>query len=165
AGGLPRGQASRKINDRKLLTGLLSAAGVRDDRQKRAVLRAVDKLDRLGLEGVELLLGAGRKDESGAFTKGAELSPDAIGRVLGFVQAGAGRASTLDNLANVIGGSAEGDEGLVELARIDAALVGLGVSADRAVFDPSVERGLEYYTGAVFEAKLLLQTADEKGQP
>jgi histidyl-tRNA synthetase len=60
---------------------------------------------------------------------------------------------------------AEGDEGLAELAAIDAALSGLGVGADRAVFEPSVVRGLEYYTGAVFEAELLLSTLDEKGQP
>ncbi|WP_197422627.1 ATP phosphoribosyltransferase regulatory subunit, partial [Phenylobacterium sp. CCH9-H3] len=75
------------------------------------------------------------------------------------------RASTLAKLADVVGGSAEGDEGLAELAAIDAALTGLGVAADRATFDPSVVRGLEYYTGAVFEAELLLSTLDEKGQP
>jgi histidyl-tRNA synthetase len=65
----------------------------------------------------------------------------------------------------VVGGSAEGDEGLAELEAIDRALTGLGVSPDRAVIDPSVVRGLEYYTGPVFEAELLLSTTDEKGQP
>jgi histidyl-tRNA synthetase len=166
AAGLPEGAAIIKINNRKLLNGLLAAAGVADDRQKLAVLRAVDKLDRLGPEGVRLLLGEGRKDESGAFTKGAGLTAKAALAVLEFTQAGMGdRGETLDAIAKVIGGSAEGDEGLAELGRIDEALKGLGVDAGRAVFDPSIVRGLEYYTGAVFEAELLLQTLDDKGEP
>jgi histidyl-tRNA synthetase len=166
AAGLPAGSALIKINNRKLLNGLMSAAGVTDEGQKLAVLRAVDKLDRLGPDGVRLLLGEGRKDESGDFTKGAGLNASAAERVLAFTAAGAGdRASTLSKLADVVGGSAEGDEGLAELAAIDAALAGLGVGADRATFDPAVVRGLEYYTGAVFEAELLLSTLDEKGQP
>jgi histidyl-tRNA synthetase len=166
AAGLPRAAYALKINNRKLLNGLLSAAGLTSEGQKLAVLRAVDKLDRLGLDGVKRLLGAGRLDESGAFTKGAELQASAIDSVLAFVSAGAGaRAATLDRLANVIGGSAEGDEGLEELSRIGAALAAFGVGEDQALFDPSVVRGLEYYTGAVFEAELLSQTADEAGDP
>ncbi|HEY9235368.1 MULTISPECIES: histidine--tRNA ligase [Phenylobacterium] len=164
AAGLPTGSAVIKINNRKLLNGLLAAAGVTDEAQKLGVLRAVDKLDRLGPEGVRLLLGEGRKDESGAFTKGAGLSAAGADAVLAFTAAGAsGRSETLDKIAAVIGGSAEGDEGLAELAAIDRALASLGVGADRAMFDPSIVRGLEYYTGAVFEAELLLQTKDEKG--
>ena len=65
----------------------------------------------------------------------------------------------------MVGGSAEGDEGLADLAAIDQALNGLGVGAERATFDPAVVRGLEYYTGAVFEAELLAETVDERGQP
>jgi histidyl-tRNA synthetase len=114
---------------------------------------------------VRLLLGEGRLDESGAFTKGAGLNASQAERVLAFTAAGAGRGETLGQLSNVIGGSAEGDAGLAELAAIDAALTSLGVGADRAIFDPSVVRGLEYYTGPVFEAELLLSTTDEKGQP
>src|SRR5690606_12478327 len=80
----------------------------------------------------------------------------AIGAVLAFVGAGAGeRGETLNRLAGVIGGSAEGDAGLEELARIDAALTGMGVGQDRARFDPAVVRGLEYYTGPVYEAELV----------
>src|SRR4051812_45403749 len=166
AAGLPTGAAVVKINNRKLLNGLLTAAGVSSNGQKLAVLRAVDKLDRLGPEGVKLLLGEGRKDESGDFTKGAGLSATGIDAVLGFTVAqGADRATTLANIAKVIGGSEEGDAGLMELSRIDAALKGLGVSEAQARFDPSVVRGLEYYTGPVFEAELLLQTTDDKGRP
>jgi histidyl-tRNA synthetase len=165
AAGLPKDAFVLKINNRKLLNGLLATAGVADEGQKLAVLRAVDKLDRLGADGVRLLLGEGRKDESGAFTKGAGLNTKAVESVLAFVAAGAdGRSETLDRIANVIGGSAEGDEGLSELALIDQALRAMGVGAGQAVFDPSIVRGLEYYTGTVFEAELLLQTTDEKGQ-
>ena len=165
AAGLKRGDYLLKINNRKLLNGLLATAGVESAGQKLAVLRAVDKLDRLGPDGVRLLLGEGRKDESGDFTKGAGLKASAAEAVLAFVQAGAGRSETLSRLSNVVGGSVEGDAGLEELARIDAALTAMGVGPDRAVFDPSVVRGLEYYTGAVFEAELQIQTTDDRGEP
>jgi len=109
AAGLPRGACVLKINNRKLLNGLLTAAGVADEGQKLAALRAVDKLDRLGLDGVKLLLGEGRLDESGAFTRGAGLASAGVDAVLAFVSAGRGeRSATLDRLANVIGGSTEG---------------------------------------------------------
>jgi len=164
AAGLPRGTAVLRINNRKLLNGLLSAAGVDSAGQKLAVLRAVDKLDRLGEEGVKLLLGEGRLDESGAFTKGAGLKGAAVDQVLAFLGAGKGdRGTTLSALSDIIGGSAEGAEGIEDLGRIAAALSALGVGEDRATIEPSIVRGLEYYTGAVYEAELLLETTDEKG--
>ena len=167
AAGLPRGSAVVKINNRKLLNGLLSAAGVSDTSSRLAVLRSVDKLDRLGIEGVSMLLGLqGRLDESGAFTKGVGLNAKAVETVMGFLRAKAEtRFGTISAIADVIGGSAEGDEGLAELSAIDDALKGMGVDESRALFDPSVVRGLEYYTGPVFEAELLLETKDEKGHP
>ncbi len=165
AAGLRPGEYALRINSRKLLNGLLTSAGAVDAGQRLGVLRAVDKLDRLGVEGVRLLLGAGRKDESGAFTKGAGLPMAAIDAVIAFVEAGAGgRAATLERLSNVIGGSVEGDEGLEDLARINAALTRLGVGEGEAAFEPSIVRGLEYYTGAVFEAELLTKVQDERGQ-
>jgi histidyl-tRNA synthetase len=165
AAGLPRGAYLLRINNRKLLNGLLTASGVADEAQKLAVLRAVDKLDRLGAEGVRLLLGEGRLDESGAFTRGAGLAGAAAEAVLTFIAAGQdSRTATLARIATVVGGSSEGDEGLAELERIGAALGAFGVAEDQAVFDPSVVRGLEYYTGAVFEAELLAEAEDESGQ-
>ncbi|MEO8811554.1 MAG: histidine--tRNA ligase [Caulobacteraceae bacterium] len=165
AAGLPRGGFVVRINNRKLLDGVLAGAGATDAGQKLAVLRAVDKLDRLGIRGVADLLGAGRRDESGAFTKGAMLDGPAVDAVVAFVEAGSGaRAATLDRLANVLGASREGDEGLSELAAIDAALGALGVGEDAAIFDPSVVRGLEYYTGAVFEAELAGGSVDAGGE-
>ncbi|HTN40771.1 MAG TPA: histidine--tRNA ligase [Asticcacaulis sp.] len=154
-----------RINNRKLLNGLLSSLGVTEPGQQLGVLRAIDKLDRFGLEGVALLLGAGRKDESGDYTKGAQLPDSAIQPVLDFVSAGGAgtRAGVLEKLAAVLSNSAEGQTGLEDLARINAAVSAMGVSEEAAIFDPGIVRGLEYYTGPVFEAELLLQTRDEKG--
>jgi len=168
AAGLAPGAFVLKINNRKLLNGLMDRAGVSDGGQRLAVLRAVDKLDRLGPEGVRLLLGEGRRDESGAFTKGAGLGAGASEAVLSFTAAGEGadgasRAETLDRLDAVVGGSDAGREGLEELAAIGTALDAFGVEQDRARIDPSVVRGLEYYTGTVFEAELLLETAERFG--
>jgi histidyl-tRNA synthetase len=166
AAGLASDAFMLKINNRKLLNGLMAAAGVNDPGQRLAVLRAVDKLDRLGLEGVQLLLGEGRRDESGAFTKGAGLGGAATDTVLAFVQAGAEtRGGTLDRLDRTLGVTPEGVEGVQELAAIDAALRGLGIGEAQARFDPSVVRGLEYYTGPVFEAELLLDITDDRGAP
>jgi len=164
AAGLGRDDYVLKINNRKLLNGLLTAAGVSHAGQKLAVLRAVDKLDRLGVPGVRALLGAGRRDESGAFTQGAELRPLAIDAVLSFLNSGSeSRAATLSDLAGTLAGSKEADEGLAELACIDAALTNLGIDQTQAVFAPSVVRGLEYYTGAVFEAEFSISTGTAEG--
>ncbi len=164
AAGVPRGGAVLKLNNRKLLNGLLSKAGVESNAQKLIVLRAIDKLDRLGVEGVRALLGKGRVDESGDFTKGAELGTPAVDAVIAFLgAAGDTRKATLDKLSPVVGGTAQGDEGLNELMLIDAALKGMGISESQARFDPAVVRGLEYYTGAVFEAEILQAGPD--GQP
>src|ERR1700761_7026819 len=74
AAGLPTDAYVLKINNRKLLNAVMTAAGVEGAAQTLGVLRAIDKLDRLGPDGVKLLLGEGRLDESGAFTKGAGLN-------------------------------------------------------------------------------------------
>ena len=167
AAGLPRGGGVIKINTRKLLNGLLEAIGVAGGGQKLAVLRAVDKLDRLGPDGVRLLLGEGRRDESGDFTKGAGLNAAASERVLAFVTSpvSGSRTGTLGRIAEAIGGSRSGDEGLEDLHRLNGALDSLGVSEAQAQFDSTIVRGLEYYTGCVFEADLLLDTFDAQGRP
>jgi histidyl-tRNA synthetase len=114
---------------------------------------------------VRQLLGPGRRDESGDFTKGAGLGPDAIERVLAFTSAKADtNATTVENLRRVVGSSARGQEGASELAEI-AALVAASDDEDRIVVDPSVVRGLEYYTGPVYEAELTFQVQDEDGRP
>jgi histidyl-tRNA synthetase len=155
-----------KINSRKLLDGILEAAGVADDRARRGiVLRALDKLDRLGAGGVEALLGKGRKDESGDFTKGAELSTDQIKRVLAFVAASSGdNAAQLSDIEKAIAGSAIGASGVSELREIAGLIERSGYGADRIRIDTGIVRGLDYYTGPVFEAQLTFPVTNEDGE-
>ncbi|HYK80659.1 MAG TPA: histidine--tRNA ligase [Micropepsaceae bacterium] len=174
--GLKRGEYIVKLNSRKLLDGVLEAAGVAvsDVATRGVVLRAIDKLDRLGLDGVAALLGRGRKDESGDFTKGAGLPDVAITRILNFTGWGASGSSamsiipsnqvTLANVKDRVGESALGQAGVAELASISRLLESAGYSEDRVVIDPSIVRGLDYYTGAVFEAQLTFPVANEDGE-
>src|SRR4051812_14407111 len=85
--GIPRRSYVVKVNSRKIFEGLREVIGVSSETQWLTVMRAIDKLDRLGIEGVRMLLGHGRKDESGDFTKGAELDFERIEEVLGLVDA------------------------------------------------------------------------------
>ncbi len=169
AAGVARGSYEIRLNDRNVLTGLLETIGIdeeRDGDKKLGVLRAMDKLDRLGEDGVALLLGAGRKDESGDYTEGAKLDDKSIAKVMAFMSAtAASNAATCDALDNLIGASAAGAKGAETLSAMAAQLSALGLSEDRARIDLSVIRGLEYYTGPVFEAELLGAIEDDKGRP
>jgi histidyl-tRNA synthetase len=157
-----------KVNNRKVLNGVLEAVGIpkgsEGEGQRLAVLRAIDKLDRLGPDAVRDLLGPGRKDESGDFTKGANLSANAVARVLAFTQASVEDRTTFCNeLERVVGESADGQAGVAELRQVDAALSGAGYDAKRVRFDPSVVRGLAYYTGPVIEAELTFDFRNDEG--
>lgn len=162
--GIDRGDYLVRINNRKVLNGVLEAAQVRED-QAEDVLRQIDKFDKVGREGVLALLTTGRLDDSGARIDGVGLSEAQAGPVLAFLEAkGADNAATLDNLSAAVGGSAIGTEGVDELRQIAAMLAAMGVAEDRAVIDPAVVRGLGYYTGPVFEAELTFEILDEKGR-
>jgi histidyl-tRNA synthetase len=158
--GIPRGSYVVKVNNRKVLDGVRDAIGVTDDGQWLTVMRAIDKLDRLGVAGVAQLLGEGRKDESGDFTKGAGLSAADIALVIGAIQTGEKSATDARLRESEIG-----KQGHAELEEISQLVVASGYGPDRIIIDPSVVRGLEYYTGAVYEVELLLDTKDEKGRP
>jgi histidyl-tRNA synthetase len=165
--GLKRGDYLVKLNNRKLLDGVLEASGiVLDDRARRGiVLRAIDKLDRLGVEGVSALLGTGRKDESGDFTTGAGLTTDQAHRILAFVAPDAkDEEEHLNQIAKLINTSAIGAAGLNELEQIVRILNACGYGPDRVMFDTGVVRGLDYYTGAVFEAQLTFPVTNEDGE-
>ena len=152
-----------KVNNRKLLTGIMERAGISDPATRLLVLRAIDKLDSLGVEGVEKRLTTGRKDQSGDFTEGAGLSAEQASTILSFIAVPKGeRAATCRDLERFVSGSQVGEEGLRELLEIDALLTPLGLSTDTVRFDPSVVRGLEYYTGPVFEAEVTFKVIDEK---
>ncbi|MGM0586569.1 MAG: histidine--tRNA ligase [Pseudomonadota bacterium] len=170
--GIRRGDYALRLNNRKVLNGVMEAAGVldpddpaRDAGRRGIVLRAVDKLDRLGEAGVRALLGEGRKDDSGDFTRGAQLSPEQAEIVMGFVSARRDTgAATCARLRELVGTSAHGIEGVDELEQIAELLDVQGLGPDRAVIDPSVVRGLGYYTGAVYEAELTFEIRDDRGR-
>ena len=183
--GIPRGQYVVKVNNRKVLDGVMEAIGLGGDEnagRRLTVLRALDKFDKFGVEGVALLLGPGRKDESGDFTKGAGLGSREINALISFLAGGppvatssgdtdAGPSlwdsSNADRIAQVTGlfpDTAIYQEGLRELAQIDALVSAAGYGQDRISIDPSVVRGLEYYTGPVFEAELTFEITNDEGQ-
>jgi histidyl-tRNA synthetase len=162
--GIARGDYVIKVNNRKVLDGVMDAAKI-EPQQRLTVLRAIDKLDRLGMDGVKQLLGAGRKDESGDFTKGAGLDANGIDAISKFVGAkGASNSETITNIKGHVKLGAAGDEGIEELVTI-STLVSASGYEDCVIIDPSVVRGLEYYTGPVYEAELTFETKDEKGNP
>jgi len=187
--GIPRGSYVVKVSNRKVLDGLLEsldAGGASNPDSRLTVLRAVDKLDRLGPDAVAQLLTSGRKDESGDFTKGAGLTmgqADNVLRFLGYTQkvieAGLNtyvkdefqhpgaqdNDAWIDWFENRVQLGPTGQQGLAELRDISKLSLSGGYADDRILIDPSVVRGLEYYTGPVFEVELLLDTKDEKGRP
>ncbi|MBU2270698.1 MAG: histidine--tRNA ligase [Alphaproteobacteria bacterium] len=168
AAGLASDQAVIRVSNRKLFDGLFEAGGVTDPAQRLTALRAIDKFDRLGWEGVSALLGEGRLDESGDYTKGANLPLGVAATIEAFLasagDAALSRAATLEAVARAGGLGAAGEQALEELASIDRALASMKVGQEAVRFDPTIVRGLEYYTGAVFEAELLLETTDDKGR-
>src|SRR6266404_8190965 len=175
--GIPRGSYVVKVNNRKVLDGVMEAVGLGGEEnagRRLTVLRAIDKRDRLGNEGVRQLLGEGRKDESGDFTKGAGLVADQIKPLLWLVDVG--------DFTTLIGGKSVDtfsssikdspfkintlfQHGISELQQIGELVGSSGYEEDRIRIDMSVVRGLEYYTGPVYEVELLLDTKDEKGRP
>jgi len=213
--GIARGDYVIRVNNRKVLNGVLEVAGLSgDDKEleRGIVLRAIDKLDRLGTGGVRALLGEGRKDDSGDYTKGAGLGDEQVEVIMSFAQwdsvkmqktlsdsdlqsreraserrQAEGRvlelteeqverseakktfefinALALDHLDELVSSSLIGREGVLELRQISDLLIAQGYGPDRIVIDPSVVRGLGYYTGPVYEAELTFEVTDEKGRP
>ena len=233
--GIKRGDYVVKVNNRKVLDGVMEAIGLggaNNAGRRLTVLRAMDKYDRLGADGVRALLGRGRKDESGDFTKGADLGEQQIEPLLQLLNFGTtfdliqrqefdsvdvsfpnpfltppsewnpdaygdpermrrkaqalqvvnpqnrrydwsfgfeilGELSLLFEMNQTLAA------GIRELAEIEATFQATGFTAtlgaedfvERVRIDPSVVRGLEYYTGPVFEAELTFEVKDEAGRP
>jgi histidyl-tRNA synthetase len=171
--GIPRGDYVIRVNNRKVLDGVLEAIGLGGEEntgRRLTVLRAIDKLDKFGPEGVKLLLGPGRwdggKEGEGDFTKGAGLDERHVNNILAVVahtdremlSVPDAELSFLTNI-KIIAGSAGADE-LYEISKLVRAA---GYGPDRIRIDPSVVRGLEYYTGPVYEAELLAEIPNEDG--
>jgi histidyl-tRNA synthetase len=151
--GIPRGSYVVKVNNRKILDGAMDGLQISSDK-RLTTMRAIDKLDRLGVDGVKMLLGKGRKDESGDFTKGAELSDSQIAGIVAAITSKSDAAG-VGNTASV------GDQELSEIATLIKAAGYEG----RVRIDKTVVRGLEYYTGPVYEVELTFEIKDEKGRP
>jgi len=148
--GAPRYEAL--INNRKLIDALLEGQGIHDEAKQKHVLRVIDKLAKVGVDNVRLELGPGRTDESGDPIPGVGLTDATIDAILGFVAVrGETRRDVADNMARALGGSELADRAVADMRDLAAALDALGVPEDNARFDPSLARGLDYYTGAVFE--------------
>jgi histidyl-tRNA synthetase len=165
--GIKRGDYVIRVNNRKVLDGVLEAIGLGGDEnasRRLTVLRAIDKLDKFGPEGVRLLLGPGRwdggKEGEGDFTKGAGLRPAGVERVL----SGATAVGNLTELKLALADVEACRQGIEELEQIQALVRAADYRDDRIKIDPSVVRGLEYYTGPVFEAELLAEIPNEEGQ-
>jgi histidyl-tRNA synthetase len=163
--GIPRGSYVVKVNNRKVLDGVREALGITDDARWLTVMRAIDKLDRLGIAGVQALLGDGRKDESGDFTKGAHLDRADIVLITSVIEQVSDVEAQVAQIDVRLRDSKIGQEGRSELEEIGRLVAASGYGSDRVRIDPSVVRGLEYYTGPVYEVELLLETKDEKGRP
>jgi histidyl-tRNA synthetase len=186
--GIPRGDYVVRVNNRKVLDGILEGVLVQNEKtealprnfkeamqtklsewdfvSRDAVLRTIDKFDKVGANGVIELLTTGRKDQSGAFIDGVGLSDADARRIVDFMQSrGQNNANTIANLRTLIDYSELGMEGVDELEEIATLLAAQGYGPDRIVIDPSVVRGLGYYTGPVFEAELTFEILDEKGRP
>ena len=172
--GIPRGSYLVKVNNRKVLDGVMEAIGIggEENADKRlTVLRAIDKWDRLGADGVQALLGPGRKDESGDFTKGAGLSSDTIGQIM-YMFAPPPTAQDVSRNTGVIRAARNRfpynttyQQGLEELQQIADLCLAAEYDGDQISIDPSVVRGLEYYTGPVFEVELTFPIEGEDGKP
>jgi histidyl-tRNA synthetase len=163
--GIPRGDYIVRINNRKVLNGILEVMGLPEGDAREAVLRTIDKFDKVGEAGVRELLTKGRLDASGAFIDGVGLEAAQADPVIAFLTSKADTVSeTLSNLRAAVGGSAIGVEGVSELEQMADLVAAQGYGPDRIVIDPSVVRGLGYYTGPVFEAELTFEIFDEKGR-
>lgn len=166
--GFERGQYVIKVNNRKVLDGVMEAIGLGGEEnagKRLTVLRAIDKLDRLGVEGVRELLGKGRRDESGDFTSGAGLSSAAVDAVISYITVtGSNFREVLAKVSEIVRSSPAGEQGVSEIVDLLLLCENAGFDENRIRFDNAVVRGLEYYTGPVFEAELLMETKNEDGQ-
>jgi histidyl-tRNA synthetase len=157
-----------KVNNRKVLKGFLKNLGVEDETSEQNILRVIDKLDKIGIEGVEKELGKGRTDAvSGAFIGGLNLDSDKTQQIVTFFKKFATartRKEVLESIGGNIGDNNTSQEGIAELTAIDSVLSSMGYDEDRVFFDPTLIRGMAYYTGPVFEVESRQSYLDEKGR-
>jgi len=165
--GLKRSTYVLRVNNRKVLKGFLASVGIGTEEQEGAVLRVIDKLDKIGWDDMGLELGPGRTDSSGAEIPGLHLDAPVSAKIIDFLKIATGassRSEVLERLASAAGDNELAQEGLAELRKMDQLWTALGFDEQRIIFDPTLMRGMAYYTGPVFEAESLLTYKDEKGK-
>jgi len=169
--GIERGDYLIKINNRKVLDGILDFIGIFDDDPRRpAVMRTIDKYDKVGETGVFDLLTVGRRDESGANIDGVGLHAQHAQQIVQYLTQKSvlpldqKNERRLASMRQAVGNSAVGLEGIAELEEMVELLAAQGYGTDRIRIDSSVVRGLGYYTGPVYEAELTFEILDDKGR-
>ena len=160
--GLEKSEFIIKISNRKLSKGLLEKLNITDEQKQSITLRAIDKLDRVGVEGVQYLLGKGRKDKSGDFTKGAELEESQIKEIIKFLNIKNLSDKNFERIREIAADNKSMNDGIKELELMEKYF--LLFNFTNYIFDPTVVRGLEYYTGPIFEANLTFGVKNNKGQ-
>lgn len=156
-----------KVNNRKVLKGFLASVGITDNDMEQAVLRVIDKLDKIGWNDIALELGPGRVDSSGAAVEGLNLVANTIEKILAFLKSAtgaAGRKEVLSAFEQIVGDDAIAAEGIAELRKMSDIWDAIGYDDRRICFDPTLMRGMAYYTGPVFEVESLMTYLDEKGK-
>jgi histidyl-tRNA synthetase len=185
--GFKLGEYVIKVSNRKILNGVIDRAlenladsqladyakshkinTVNNDlktNHRTDVMRCIDKLDRVGFDGVNELLQKGRKDPTGDFTPGCYLTSDQIAPIMAFLKLDcSSRQKFLAGVEPIVE-SAEGKSGVAELVEMDSVLTAAGYGDNQVIFDSQIVRGLAYYTGPVYEAVLTIPTIDEDGKP
>ena len=160
--GLEKSEFIIKISNRKLSKGLLEKLNITDEQKQSITLRAIDKLDRVGAEGVQYLLGKGRKDKSGDFTKGAELEESQIKGIINFLNIKNLSDKNFERIREIAADNKSMNDGIKELELMEKYFSLFNFT--NYIFDPTVVRGLEYYTGPIFEANLTFGVKNNKGQ-
>ena len=154
--GLNKNQFTINVSNKKILQGLLAELKV-EEQKKYKVLKSIDKLDRIGPDGVGELLKQGRKDKSGAFTKGCELSNDQVSEILSFLNLKKIK-EIKTNLKNPL--SVEGVQELEELLEV----ISYGKNIDLVKVDVTKIRGLSYYSSFLVETNLNFKAKNVKGK-
>ncbi len=165
--GLKPGSFIVKVNNRKLLSGLLQHLGLNSPADEQNILRIIDKADKIGMQGVSEELGKGRKDDSGAFIDGLHLPDDLVRKIMDFFISFTepqSRSGVLRSLTEKGIDTPLFTGGLTELERIDSILQNSGFDDSKVRFDPTLVRGMAYYTGPIFEVESLDFYRDRKGR-
>ena len=165
--GLKRLTYVVKVNNRKILKGLLQTLGIKTEEEEQNILRVIDKFDKIGPYGLKAELGKERKDDSGAIIKGLDLNQNIIDGIMSYIEMfgeSDKRDVILKKLEVQLAASEVGMEGIGELSLINEILTRLGYDEDRVIYDPTLVRGMAYYTGPIFEVESKQSYKDEKGR-